>query len=118
MTHRPTLFWAFERGGTTWPLGFTTGMAPRPRERTMRAGDGHGLGEAMTQARRRSGSPDDARVLSGCEAGREGCWLHRSANREGLLLCLRLCAQRQHTTMVYRGRDLNKYQVDEADGRL
>lgn len=77
MTHRPTLFLAFALGVTTWKLGFTTGMAQQPRERTIRAGDVHGLGEAMAQAKRRVGLPDDARVGSCYEAGRDGFWLHR-----------------------------------------
>jgi hypothetical protein len=54
-THRPTLFWAFELGVTTWKRGFTTGVAPRPRERTMAAGDVHRLAEEMTRAKRRFG---------------------------------------------------------------
>ena len=54
-TPRPTLFVALALGVTTWTLGFTTGMAPRPRERSMRAGDVHGLAEELTQAKRRFG---------------------------------------------------------------
>jgi hypothetical protein len=54
-TDRPTLFLAFELGVTTWKLGFTTGVAQRPRERTMAAGDVHGLAEEMTRAKRRFG---------------------------------------------------------------
>jgi transposase len=76
-THRPTLLLAFELGVTTWKRGFTTGVAQRPRERPMAAGDVHGLGEEMTRAKRRFGLPDDARVVSCDEAGREGFWLHR-----------------------------------------
>jgi len=76
-THRPTLFLAFELGVTTWKLGFTPGVAQRPRERTMAAGDVHGRDEEMTRAKRRFGLPDDARVVSCDEAGRDGCWLHR-----------------------------------------
>jgi hypothetical protein len=54
-SHRPTLFLAFDLGVHTWKLGVTTGVAQRPRERTMRAGDVHSLGEEMTQAKRRFG---------------------------------------------------------------
>jgi hypothetical protein len=53
--HRPTLLLAFELGVTTWKLGFTTGMAQRPRAGTMAAGDVHGLDEEMTRAKRRVG---------------------------------------------------------------
>jgi hypothetical protein len=52
---RPTLFLAFELGVHTWKLGFTTGVAQRPRERTMRARDVHGLDEEITRAKRRFG---------------------------------------------------------------
>jgi hypothetical protein len=54
-THRPTLVLAVALGVTTWNLGFTTGMAQRPRERPMAAGDGHGLDEEITRAQRRVG---------------------------------------------------------------
>jgi transposase len=83
-THRPTLFLAFELGVTTWKLGFTTGVAQRPRERTMAAGDVHGLDEEMTRAKRRFGLPDDARVVSCYEAGRDGFWLHRCLVAQGV----------------------------------
>jgi transposase len=83
-THRPTLFLAFELGVTTWKLGFTTGMAQRPRERPMAAGDVHGLDEEITRAKRRFGLPDDARVVSCYEAGRDGFWLHRCLVAQGV----------------------------------
>src|SRR5215813_13263087 len=83
-THRPTLFLAFELGVTTWTRGFTTGMAQRPRERAMAAGDVHGLGEEMIRAKRRFGLPDDARVVSCYEAGRDGFWLHRCLVAQGV----------------------------------
>jgi hypothetical protein len=54
-TPPPTLFLAFELGVHTWKLGFTTGVAQRPRERTMPAGDVHGLGEEIARAKRRFG---------------------------------------------------------------
>jgi hypothetical protein len=54
-TPQPTLFLAFELGVHPWKLGFTTGVAQRPRERTMPAGDVHGLGEESARAKRRCG---------------------------------------------------------------
>jgi transposase len=83
-TPQPTLFLAFELGVHTWKLGFTTGVAQRPRERTMPAGDVHGLGEEMARAKRRFGLPDDARVVSCDEAGRDGFWLHRCLVASGV----------------------------------
>jgi hypothetical protein len=49
------LFLAVELGVKTWKLGFTTGVAPRPRERHMPAGDVPGLREEMARAKRRFG---------------------------------------------------------------
>ena len=76
-TPQPTLFLAFELGVTTWKLGFTTGAAQRPRERTMPAGAIQVLHEEIARAKQRFGFPNDTRVVSGYEAGRDGCWLHR-----------------------------------------
>jgi hypothetical protein len=63
-TPRPTLFLAFELGVTTWKLGFTTGAAPRPRERTRPAGAIHLLQEESARATQRCGLPHDTRVVS------------------------------------------------------
>jgi hypothetical protein len=76
-THRPPLFLAFDLGVTTWTLAFTTGMAQRPRERTMAARGVHGLAEEMTRAKRRFSLPADAGVVRCDAAGRDGCWLPR-----------------------------------------
>jgi transposase len=83
-TPQPTLFLALELGVHTWKLGFTTGVAQRPRERTMPAGDVPGLGEEIARAKRRVGWPEDARVVSGDEAGRDGFWLHRCRVASGV----------------------------------
>ena len=37
------LYLALELGRREWKLGFATGMGKRPRERTVKAGDIHGL---------------------------------------------------------------------------
>jgi transposase len=83
-THRPTLFLAFELSVTTWKLGFTTGAAQRPRERSMPAGAIHVLQEEITRAKQRFGLPDDTRVVSCYEAGRDGFWLHRCLVAQGV----------------------------------
>jgi hypothetical protein len=54
-TPRPTLFLAFELGVTTWKLGFTTGAAQRPRERSMPAGAIQVLQEEIARAKQRFG---------------------------------------------------------------
>jgi transposase len=83
-THHPTLFLAFELGVNTWKLGFTTGPAQRPRERSIPAGAVHVLHEEIARAKQRFELPDDARVVSCYEAGRDGFWLHRCLLASGV----------------------------------
>jgi len=73
----PTLFLAFELGENKWKLGCTTGAAQRPRERQVPAGDCQAVLEEIRRAKSRFGLPEEARVVSGYEAGRDGFWLHR-----------------------------------------
>jgi transposase len=80
----PTLFLAFELGVNTWTLGFTTGAAQRPRERQVPAGDGHTVLEEIRRAKSRFGLPEEARVVSCYEAGRDGLWLHRFFRSQGV----------------------------------
>ena len=87
-TPRPTLFLAFELGVTTWKLGFTTGAAQRPRERTMPAGAIQVLHEEIAWAKQRFGLPNDTRVVSCDEAGRDGFWLHRCLEAQGVENCV------------------------------
>jgi transposase len=76
-TSTPTLFLAFELGVSTWRLGFTTGAAPRPRERQVPAGEVHMVLVEIGRAKQRFGLPEHTRVVSGYEAGRDGFWLQR-----------------------------------------
>jgi transposase len=73
----PTLFLACALGVHTWKLGFTTGAAPRPRERHVPAGEGHTVLEERRRAKSRLGLPEEARVVRGDDAGRDGFGLHR-----------------------------------------
>ena len=75
---QPTLYLAFELGQNTWKLGFTIGVAQPPRERTIPAGALETLQQEIARAKQRFGLPEDARVVSCYEAGRDGFWLHRS----------------------------------------
>jgi transposase len=68
---------AFELGRKEWKLGFTTGMAQAPRERTLRGGDVTGVEKEIERARTRFGLGQSAEVISCYEAGRDGFWLHR-----------------------------------------
>ena len=81
---QPTLSLAFELGQNTWKLGFTIGVAQPPRERTIPAGDVARLQQEITRAKQRFGLPEDARVVSCYEAGRDGFWLHRYLVAHGI----------------------------------
>jgi transposase len=74
---QPTLSLAFELGKNTWKLGFPIGVAQQPRERTIPAGDVARLQQEIARAKQRFGLPEDARIVSCYEAGRDGFWLHR-----------------------------------------
>jgi transposase len=74
---RSTLYLAFELGQNTWKLGFTIGVAQQPRERMILAGALDMLQQEITRAKQRFGLPEEARVVSCYEAGRDGFWLHR-----------------------------------------
>jgi transposase len=78
-----TLWMAFELSEKNWKLGFTTGPAQKPRERTVTALDQERVLDEITQAKRRLGLPEMAPVVSGYEAGREGFWLHRFLEAHG-----------------------------------
>ena len=81
---QPTLYLAFELGQNTWKLGFTVGVAQQPRERMIPAGALDMLQQEITRAKQRFGLPEDARVVSCYEAGRDGFWLHRSLVAHGV----------------------------------
>lgn len=81
---QPTLYLACELAAKTWKLGFTIGVAQRPRERNIPAGDIEKLTQEIAHAKRRFGLPEDARVVSCYEAGRESFWLHRCLVTHGV----------------------------------
>jgi transposase len=64
-------------GVNQWKLGCTTGAVQRPRERNVPARNLEAVREEIRRAKQRFGLPEDARVLSCYEAGRDGFWLHR-----------------------------------------
>ena len=79
-----TLYLAFELGQNTWKLGFTIGVAQQPRERTIPAGALAKLQQEIARAKQRFGLPEDTRVVSCYEAGRDGFWLHRLLAAHGI----------------------------------
>jgi transposase len=79
-----TLYLALELGWTSWNLAFTTGMAQKPRLRTIPARDLDGLRREIQRAKQRFGVPDDTPVRSCYEAGRDGFWLDRYLDQKGV----------------------------------
>jgi transposase len=73
-----TLFVAFELGWSSWKVASTAGFGQRPRMKTILAGNLAKLEEELPRAKGRFGLPQEARVVSCYEAGREGFWLHRN----------------------------------------
>jgi transposase len=80
----PTLYIAFELSNKKWKLGFTIGLGQRPRERNVDAGDLVALEEEIYLAKKRFSLPEDARILSCYEAGRDGFWIHRYLVAQGV----------------------------------
>lgn len=78
------LFLALELGSTKWTLAFAVARGPRPRLRTIPAGDLAAVWREMASARARFGVADDAPVRSCYEAGRDGFWLHRALVAHGV----------------------------------
>jgi transposase len=78
------LFVAFELSEKPWKLGFTTGHGQKPRERSIAARNQTRVLQEVAQAKRRFGLPETAPVFSCYEAGREGFWLHRFLEAQGI----------------------------------
>lgn len=80
----PTLMVAFELGQRRWVVGFSAGNGQPPRTREIPARDTGRVRREIAQAKQRWGLPAKAPVVSCYEAGREGFWLHRWLEGEGI----------------------------------
>jgi transposase len=80
----PVLYLAFELGWNSWKLAFTVGAGQKPRIRPMPARDIDTLMLEIHNAKHRFGLPEDAAVISCYEAGRDGFWLHRYLEHQGI----------------------------------
>ncbi len=78
------LYLAFELGQKQYKLGFTTGLGQQPRLRTIPARDTVALQGEIQLARQRFSLPETTSVLSCYEAGRDGFWLHRYLQAQGI----------------------------------
>ena len=83
-TAERVLFMAFELSEKTWQLAFTTGPGQKPRERGISARNQTSVLREIAQAKKRFGLAETAPVVSCYEAGREGFWLHRFLQAQGI----------------------------------
>ena len=75
---------AFELSESEWKLGFTIGLGQAPRLRILKGCGLPGLRREVEQAKVRFGLSKEAAVLSRYEAGRDGLWLHRYLEAQGV----------------------------------
>jgi transposase len=80
----PVLYLALELGSKTWKLAFTTGMGQKPRLRTIPARCRESLAAEIEAAKRRFDLPTGTPVLSCYEAGRDGFWIDRLLQSQGV----------------------------------
>ena len=78
------LYLALELSQAEWKLGFTIGLGQAPRLRSIKARSVNGLKGEIEQAKVRFGLVQETEVLSCYEAGRDGFWLHRYLEAEGV----------------------------------
>lgn len=78
------LYVAFEVGQQSWTLAMTAGFGAPIWIQAMRPGDWATLQSVLAKARARLGVAATARVVSCYEAGRDGFWIHRALERQGI----------------------------------
>jgi hypothetical protein len=78
------LYVAFELSWNEWKLAFGTGPLENPRLKSVGGRDTQTLLREIAKAKKRLGLADDAPVHSCYEAGRDGFWLHRFLESQGI----------------------------------
>jgi transposase len=76
------LYMALELSNKTWKLGFSNGT--KIRQKSITAGDWVELHTQMDLAKQKLRLPADCPIVSCCEAGRDGFWIHRDLQAEGI----------------------------------
>src|SRR5438132_1116382 len=79
----PALYMSFELGDKAWKLTFGDGRR-NPGRFTVAAGDKAAVLACIERAKSRCGLPSSASVHSCYEAGRDGWWLHRWLEQQGI----------------------------------
>src|SRR6266498_5425941 len=80
----PTLYVAFELGGSTWKLAATTGPGQAPRVRTVPARTLARTYDELARAKARFHLDATTPVVSCYEAGRDGFWLHHALTAQAV----------------------------------
>jgi transposase len=81
-TKFPVLFVAFELGNSTWKMACSDGR--KVRQVTVTARDLEQVQDALLRARTHFGMGEGSAVVSCYEAGRDGFWLHRYLQDQGI----------------------------------
>lgn len=81
----PTLYVSLELSKDTWKLGFTTSRTKKARIRDVRARDLPGFLAEVQAAKERLGLAGETQVKSCYEAGRDGFWIHRFLEANGIM---------------------------------
>ena len=76
------LYMALELSNKKWKLGFSNGE--KQRQATIRAGDWVDLHNQLDLAKQKLKLGADCRIVSCYEAGRDGFWIHRDLEAEGV----------------------------------
>jgi len=79
------LFVALELSKETWKLGFTTSRTKKARIRDVKARDLPGFLAEVQAAKKRLGLREETPVKTCYEAGRDGFWIHRFLEAQGIV---------------------------------
>jgi len=77
-----TLYMALELSNSKWKLGFSNGS--KSRQATIVAGDWIDLHKQLDLAKQKLRLSTDCQIVSCYEAGRDGFWIHRDLEAEGI----------------------------------
>ncbi len=83
-SHKAVLYLALELGWSKWKLAFASAPAEKPRRREVEARSKSGLLSEIALAKQKLGLPADCPVVSCYEAGRDGFWIHRWLETQGV----------------------------------
>ena len=83
-TNAQVLYMALELSGSKWRVALATPTNERTRQSSIDAGDLAGLAQTIERAKAKLGLAASAAVRSVYEAGRDGFWLHRWLEANGV----------------------------------